>query len=273
MVPPGSGGGPRIVIADDDPPMRALLEAFITVAGAGPIVGVAADGREALDAVIAHSPDVALLDVQMPRMRGPEVAALIGVYRPETRVILHTAQVDESVRTEAAALGVPLLDKMRAFESLGGLIAAVTRSRPRGQSRQIEEAVMLALEREPEESVIVINQDGRVRYYDHRAAEMLELPFPFRPISMAEFTHAMHIVDATGNPRPTEERPLLRTLTTRKPTSAVFYQRVGDEILTIRGRAKPLWGQGRRFLGAAAYWTIIARDKVPAAAETVNALP
>ncbi|HET9343221.1 MAG TPA: response regulator [Candidatus Eremiobacteraceae bacterium] len=63
---------PRVVIADDDPDIRRLVE--MTVTNAGCDVTVASDGEEALECVRESKPDLVILDVLMPRMDGWEVA-------------------------------------------------------------------------------------------------------------------------------------------------------------------------------------------------------
>jgi len=63
---------PRVVIADDDPDIRRLVE--MTVTNAGCDVTVASDGEEALERVRETKPDLIILDVLMPRMDGWEVA-------------------------------------------------------------------------------------------------------------------------------------------------------------------------------------------------------
>lgn len=70
----------RVLIADDHPVMRAGLAALLDSLPDIEVVAVVADGREAVDAVLAHRPDVALLDLQMPRLDG------LGALREITRV-------------------------------------------------------------------------------------------------------------------------------------------------------------------------------------------
>ncbi len=70
----------RVVVADDHPVFRAGLVAALRDGGRIDVVGEASDGREALKLVQETSPDVLVLDMQMPVMSGPEVAlALRGV--------------------------------------------------------------------------------------------------------------------------------------------------------------------------------------------------
>ncbi|HXW76897.1 MAG TPA: response regulator [Candidatus Eremiobacteraceae bacterium] len=63
---------PKVVVADDDPDIRRLVQ--ITVTNAGCDVTVAADGEEAVELVRTSRPDLVILDVLMPRMDGWEVA-------------------------------------------------------------------------------------------------------------------------------------------------------------------------------------------------------
>ncbi|MFC1570649.1 diguanylate cyclase [Candidatus Omnitrophota bacterium] len=65
-----------ILITDDEPEMRNILEELLT--GAGYIVVKATNGLEALDAVKEENPDLILLDVNMPKMDGTEVKARLN---------------------------------------------------------------------------------------------------------------------------------------------------------------------------------------------------
>jgi DNA-binding NarL/FixJ family response regulator len=60
----------RVVVADDEPLVRAGLRMVLRPATDIEVVAEAGDGREALDAVAAHRPDVALIDIRMPGMDG-----------------------------------------------------------------------------------------------------------------------------------------------------------------------------------------------------------
>ncbi len=68
-------GMARILVVDDDPNIRELLTQEF--AEAGYRVGVAADGREAVDAVRRERPDLIVLDVMMPELNGYDVAAVL----------------------------------------------------------------------------------------------------------------------------------------------------------------------------------------------------
>ena len=83
---------PRCVIAEDEALLREALVALL--ADAWPdlqIVAECEDGAAALEAIVAHQPEVAFLDIRMPGLTGLEVAAAIGEASPDTQVVFVTA--------------------------------------------------------------------------------------------------------------------------------------------------------------------------------------
>ncbi|HEX2850347.1 MAG TPA: response regulator [Acidimicrobiales bacterium] len=78
----------RAVVADDGDDMRALLVAGLRASGRVDVLAAEADGLAALDAVRTHRPDLALLDLGMPRAGGLEVLADIRATSPATRVVV-----------------------------------------------------------------------------------------------------------------------------------------------------------------------------------------
>jgi DNA-binding response OmpR family regulator len=89
-------GRPLILIADDDPDILSLVTLRLERSGYE-VIG-AGDGEQALAAAIARPPDLALLDVMMPKLDGYEVTARLrgnGTTR-HIPVILLTARVQEA---------------------------------------------------------------------------------------------------------------------------------------------------------------------------------
>lgn len=122
----------RILLVDDEAPARHRLRELLGDCAAKlplDIVGEAANGREALDFIEHHAPDVVLLDIRMPGMDGLETAQhLLGLPQPP-RVIFVTAFDAHAVQAfDVNALDY-LLKPVRAERLLAALHkAAVTLS-------------------------------------------------------------------------------------------------------------------------------------------------
>ncbi|SOD02518.1 two component transcriptional regulator, LytTR family [bacterium JGI 053] len=71
----------RVLIADDEPLARQRLEDLLRPIPGAVLVGTAADGDEAVDAIRRLRPDVVFLDVQMPGKTGVEVVRAVGPER------------------------------------------------------------------------------------------------------------------------------------------------------------------------------------------------
>ena len=99
----------RIVIADDQPMMRAGFKAVLEATGSVEVVAEAADGEAAVKAATEHHPDVVLMDIEMPGMDGIEATRRL----PRERVlILTTFGLDEYIvdALRAGASGFLLKD-------------------------------------------------------------------------------------------------------------------------------------------------------------------
>jgi len=98
---------PGVLVVDDEADMRLLVEAVIERANEGlSVVGLATTGAEAIAQWRDISPDVILLDQQMPDMTGLETAELILAERPDQRIILFSAFLDAEIHTRASELGI-----------------------------------------------------------------------------------------------------------------------------------------------------------------------
>jgi two-component system, NarL family, nitrate/nitrite response regulator NarL len=101
----GAGGrGVTVVVADDHPLYRDGLAGAIREHPALDLVGEASNGREALELIERHVPDVALLDVKMP-VDGPTVLRrLVGSAHP-TRIVFLSAFLDSALIYSALEAG------------------------------------------------------------------------------------------------------------------------------------------------------------------------
>jgi DNA-binding NarL/FixJ family response regulator len=115
------------IVADDHPAMVEAVCDVLTEHGVE-IVGRARDGEEALAKIETRQPDVALVDLRMPRLSGIELARAVAVSSPGTAVILYTAYGERALLTDAFDAGArgfvlkeaPLGDLVRAVEIVAG---------------------------------------------------------------------------------------------------------------------------------------------------------
>ena len=95
----------RVLIADDHPVMRAGLVALLGSLPDLEVVAVVADGREAIDAVLRHRPQVVLLDLQMPRLDGLGALREISRLAPDVAVCVLTMFDDDDSLFAAVRAG------------------------------------------------------------------------------------------------------------------------------------------------------------------------
>ena len=101
--PPAPDPAPlRLLVADDNPVVRAGLTALLSGRADTTVVAEARDGREAYEAALRHRPDVILLDVRMPGVDG--ISALPHLVRLAPVMMLTYSHETETVR-EALRLG------------------------------------------------------------------------------------------------------------------------------------------------------------------------
>ena len=117
-----------VLVVDDHALMRAGLRGLIEAAGDMRVVGMAADGAEALGLVATASPQVVLMDLSMPGMDGVTATDRISREHPDTAVLVLTSFSDREQVTaalDAGAVGYVLKDSDPA--SLVEAIRAVAR--------------------------------------------------------------------------------------------------------------------------------------------------
>src|SRR3954466_6931953 len=91
-----------ILVADDDPHIRQLIVFALVKAGLDAIE--AEDGEAALAAVVAHSPDLVVLDINMPRMDGLEVCRRLRA-AGDLPILFLSSRDDELDRVVGLELG------------------------------------------------------------------------------------------------------------------------------------------------------------------------
>jgi len=97
----------RTLLVDDEPDIRLLLRSLIERENNGLlVVGEAADGQEALIAVDRYDPEVIVIDERMPMMGGVETATILLAARPDRKIVLCTAYLDDALQARADAIGI-----------------------------------------------------------------------------------------------------------------------------------------------------------------------
>jgi len=115
----------RVLLADDELMVRAGVRAILGTDETIEVVAEAADGLEAIELVRRHRPDVAVLDIRMPRMDGLEAAAEIRRNVPETAVVMLTTFSEDAYIARALGDGASgfLLKSGDPRELIAGLKA------------------------------------------------------------------------------------------------------------------------------------------------------
>lgn len=95
----------RLTISDDHPVVLAGLRNFIAVEDDFEIVGEATDGVGTLNLIREKRPDVAILDISMPKLNGVAIARRIADEIPSVRVVILTLHEDRAFLKQALEAG------------------------------------------------------------------------------------------------------------------------------------------------------------------------
>ena len=95
----------RVVVVDDHPVWRDGLKADLEREGVAEVVGEAADGGEAIEAVRDAMPEVVIMDLKLPTVSGAEATRQIVEESPHVRVLILSASGEEADVLEAVKAG------------------------------------------------------------------------------------------------------------------------------------------------------------------------
>jgi DNA-binding NarL/FixJ family response regulator len=96
----------RVLIADDHPIVLDALESLFAQEDDIEVVARCISGDEVLEAVQKKRPDVAILDISMPRKGGLETLRELKTVAPEVRVVFLAASIPDEEMVEAIGLGI-----------------------------------------------------------------------------------------------------------------------------------------------------------------------
>lgn len=109
----------KVLIADDHPIMRMGVKTILNQIDSLKVIGEAEDGLEAWDMQLEMEADILVLDIDMPRMTGLELAKKVLSRFPNTHIILLTYQLSEEKLYKARRIGIRgILLKESALEDL-----------------------------------------------------------------------------------------------------------------------------------------------------------
>jgi DNA-binding NarL/FixJ family response regulator len=113
----------RILVVDDQLLYAEAISVLLGAQAGMEVVGIAGDGREAIEQAFGLRPDVVLMDIEMPRLDGISATRWIRRRLPSTKVLVMTAltgdeHVEASLRAGAAAC-------IKKFSTAGDLLAAI----------------------------------------------------------------------------------------------------------------------------------------------------
>ena len=118
----------RVLLADDHTIVRQGLVRLLADAGDCEVVAEASDGMEAVEMARRDRPDVAVLDLTMPRLSGLEAARRIHEELPKTRILVLTVHEDEEYVVPVIRAGASgYLVKDSAAEELLAAVRALAR--------------------------------------------------------------------------------------------------------------------------------------------------
>jgi DNA-binding NarL/FixJ family response regulator len=205
-------GALRVVIADDQPMMRAGFRAVLEATGDIAVVAEAANGAEAVRLAGEHAPDVVLMDIRMPVMDGIEATRRL----PRQRIlILTTFGLDEYIidALRAGASGfllkdAPTAEVVAAVRAVAAGDAVLSATVTRQLLDQVGRRLPAAVSRVPEDLATLTDREREV------------LRLLAAGLSNAEIAAALVVSEATVK---THVSHLLGKLGLRDRVQAVIY--------------------------------------------------
>lgn len=95
----------KIIIADDHPMMRSGVKSVLLTDSQVEIVSESSNGEDAYNSIKKYLPDIALIDIEMPKMTGLEIARRISAEKIKTKIIFLTMYKEQDMFDEAMDAG------------------------------------------------------------------------------------------------------------------------------------------------------------------------
>jgi DNA-binding NarL/FixJ family response regulator len=115
----------RILIADDDEALRAVIRRFLESHTTCEVCGEAVNGADAIAKAETLNPDLILLDYLMPGMNGIETGAVLKAMMPEVPVILFTGEDSWAIQSAAMSAGIKAVVPKPQMGRLAGRVVSL----------------------------------------------------------------------------------------------------------------------------------------------------
>ena len=188
----------KVLVADDHGIVRSGVKLLLDRQPDMEVVAEAEDGVDALEKTLEHKPDVAILDVAMPRMTGLQATHEIKKQAPETQVLMLSMHDDERYLFEALRAGAAGYVLKRAADSdLVDAVRAASRGEPFLTSTAQQALIRDFLERGEQPSELTPREQEVVKLIAeaHTNKEIAEI------LHLAEKTvesHRAHVLQKLG---------------------------------------------------------------------------
>jgi DNA-binding NarL/FixJ family response regulator len=120
----------RILIVDDYEPWRTYVRSILADDADLEILGECEDGLDAVKRSEELQPGLVLLDINLPKVNGLEVARQIGAVSPESKVLFLSSCQSIEVMREALKLGAGFVLKLDAQQDLLPIVQAICKNEP-----------------------------------------------------------------------------------------------------------------------------------------------
>jgi two-component system response regulator NreC len=96
----------RVMIADDHDAIRENIKSFLSKCSDIDVIGEATDGENAVELATKLSPDIVLMDINMPRLNGLEATRNILKCNPETHIVILSANAGKDFVVAGLKAGI-----------------------------------------------------------------------------------------------------------------------------------------------------------------------